>query len=795
MVDNMQISADFQGEQKMKRAAPVGPPARFIVAHTLLAVAYTTNAQAQTDAASANARAALEEVIVTAERRAESVQDTPIAISAFTGESLQELGLTTVEDLAEITPSLQIFAEQINNEAYIVRGIGRSNEDLTTDSGVAVNINDIYIAQPAEANAAFFDIERVEVLRGPQGTLYGKNAVGGVINLITRKPDDELSGSVSAEVGNLGLQTYTGAVGGPLVEGMSAGRIAGYYSRNDGAYENLTTGEDANGVEIEAVRGSLQLTPSDQLEINLVLDASDLTQEGVLKSIISDFDGARYVLKDFFEVDEFPAQEADIRSSRSETNGRQGIRQWGGSLRTDYSTDGGTLSWLAGYRTEESYNLEDIDRTELRINNFEGRQDTWSSSHELRFVSDDEGALSANGKLQWSLGLYWFHEEGWRNQDIYLRARVPSSSPGDPDNPDDGLLGPGSPDVQDSTASFLQTIDTDSYALFGQAKYRITPTFGMTLGLRYTDETKRASVDATSVGTAGGDPYSLFQPNGPYSRAQEGNWTMLTPKLVFEYEPAQDIHTYASYARGFKSGGLNGQSGTFEEFVPFEPEQADNYEIGIKSDLFADRLRLNLAAFLINFEDLQVAGTNAQGLVVTTNAADSRITGVELEASARPTTALTLRAAVSLLEAEFRNYFVEEFDPTITDGPPFVNVDKEGDRLDDVPEYSVAYGADYRWFLSGGSGLSFGVDGTIKGDTVSNQNTLRASSYSVINTRLGWTSADGAWSVAAWVRNLTDEEYYRGGGAVPDFDKHVARVGLVADPRTYGITVTYTLGK
>jgi iron complex outermembrane recepter protein len=779
----------------MKREMSAGLPTRLVIAHTLLTAAYGANVHAQIVTASADAPASLEVVIVTAERRAESVQDTPIAISAFTGESLQELGLTTVEDLAEVTPSLQIFAEQINNEAYIIRGIGRSNEDLTTDSGVAVYINDVYIAQPAEANAAFYDIERVEVLRGPQGTLYGKNAVGGVINLITRKPDDELSASLSAEAGSLGLQTYTGAVGGPLVEGIAAARIAGYYSRNDGAYNNLTTGEDANGVEIEAARGSLRLTPSDRLEINLVLDASDSTQDGVLKSVISDYDGARYVLKDFFEVDEFPAQEADIRSSRSETNGRQGIRQWGGSLRTDYSTDGGTLSWLAGYRTEESYNLEDIDRTERLINNFEGTQDTWSSSHELRFVSADDGALSAGGRLQWSAGLYWFHEEGWRNQDIYLRARVPSSSPGDPDNPDDGLLGPGTPDVQDSTASFLQTIETDSYAAFGQAKYHVTPTFGITLGLRYTDETKRASVDATSVGTAGGDPYSLFQPNGPYSRAQEGTWTMLTPKLVLEYEAAQDIHTYASYARGFKSGGFNGQSGTFEELEPFEPEQADNYEIGIKSDLFANRLRLNLAAFQINFEDLQIAGTNAQGLVVTTNAADSRIRGIELEASALPTPALTLRAAVSLLEAEFRNYFVEEFDPTITDGPPFVIVDKEGDRLDDVPEYSVALGADYKWLLEGGSDLSLGVDGTIKGDTVSNQDTLRASSYSVFNTRLGWTSADGAWTVAAWVRNLTDEVYYRGGGAVPDFDKHVARVGLVADPRTYGITITYTLGK
>ncbi len=776
----------------MIRKKPVGMSSRLAIAQSLLVVAYATNVVAQTD--SGSSAPSLEEIIVTAQRRAESVQSTPIAISAFTGDGLQELGVTTVEDLAEITPSLQIFAEQINNEAYIIRGIGRSNEDLTTDSGVAVYINDIYIAQPAEANAAFYDIERVEVLRGPQGTLYGKNAVGGVVNIITRKPEENFGGLVSAEVGSLGLQTYTGAIGGPLVEDRASARLAGYYSRGDGAYRNLTTDERANDVEVEAMRGSLRLTPTDQLEVNLVLDASDSTQDGVLKSVISDYPGAQYILKDFFEVDAFPSQEANIRSSRSETNGRQGIRQWGGSLRTDYAADAGTVSWLAGYRTEESYNLEDIDRTAFRINNFEATQDTWSSSQELRFVSADDGALSAAGRLQWSAGLYWFHEQGGRNQDIYLRARVPSSQPGDPDNPDDGLLGPGTPDTQDSTASFLQTIDTDSYAVFGQAKYDLTPQFGMTLGLRYTDETKRASVAATSVGTGGGDPYSLFQPDGPYQRAQEETWTMFTPKLVLEYEPVRDIRTYASYARGFKSGGYNGQSGTFEEFAPFEPEQADAYELGLKSDLLTDRLRLNLAAFLVNFSDLQVAGTNAQGLVVTTNAADSRIRGIELEVSALPVAALNLHFAVSLMEAEFHNYFVEEFDPTITAGPPFVIVDKEGDRLDDVPEYSVAWGADYDWPLSGGSGLRFGVNGTIKGDTVSNQNTLRANSYSVVNARLDWTSPDGAWNIAAWMRNLTDEVYYRGGAAVPDFDKQVARVGLVANPRTSGITITYTFG-
>ncbi|MBJ7483659.1 TonB-dependent receptor [Brevundimonas sp.] len=736
----------------------------------------------------------VEEIIVTAERRATNIQDTPIAITALTEQFLEERGVDSVEDLSEFTPSLQIFAEQVNNESYIIRGIGRSNEDLTTDAGVAVNINDIYISQPGEANAAVYDIARVEVLRGPQGTLYGKNAVGGVINIITAAPTGTFSGQASAELGDLGLQTYQGHVSGPIADGLQ-GRLAAYSHQRNGAYTNLTTGERANDIEVFGVRGSLRFRPDDLTQVDLVLDYSDSKQDGVLKSVIADNPGDRYILKDFFEVDEFPTQEADIRSARSETNGSQGIEQWGGSLKVTRDLGGADLVWLAGYRTEESYNVEDIDRTERLINNFFSDQDTWSTSQELRLVSRDDGPLSFGGRLHWTVGVYGFHEEGERDQSIFLKARVPSSQPGDPDNDDDGLLGPGSPDAQDSTARFIQNVDTDSYAAFGQATWDLTDRLSATLGMRYTSENKAVEIVGTSTARLpGGDPYSLFQSEGDYSAADDETWEKFTPKVVLEYAFSDDINGYVSYARGFKSGGYNGQANSAADVIPFRPEVADNYELGLKSELFDRRLRVNMAAFLVEFSDLQVAGTNAQGLVVTSNAANARIEGFELEAQAQPTRALSLRAGVSLLRAEFRDYFVEEFNPTITDGPPFEIVDKSGDRLDDVPEYTVSLGLDYDWDLAGGATTRFSVDSTLKGDTVSNQNTLRASDYAIVNARLTYMAPDGRWALSGWVDNITDEEYYRGGGAVPDFDKFVARVGLVADPRTFGVQLKVNFG-
>ncbi len=758
----------------------------------------TTGVQAATPqpiAPDAAEQSGIADIVVTAERRSESVQRTPIAISAFTGEALTDRRIDRVEELSLITPSLQIFAEQVNNEEYIIRGIGRSNEDLTTDSGVAVYINDIYLSQPSMANAAFFDVERVEVLRGPQGTLYGKNAVGGVVNIITRRPTDTFEGELLGELGGLHLRKFTGAAGGPILGDKLSGRVAFYSSQKNGAYRNLTTGQRANDIDTQAFRGSLRFTPSDRFEVNLIADYSDSKQDGVLKSVIADRPGEQYILKDFFVVDAFPTQETDIRSSRSELNGAQGVRQYGGVLRGDYHADAGTISFLSGYRTERSYNSEDVDRTAQAANNFSATQHSWMTSQELRFVSDDAGALSFGGRLHWSVGAYWFHEEGRRNQLNFLNARVPSSQPGDPDNPDDGLLGPGTPDAQNSTASFLQRINTDSVALFGQAKYDFTDKLGLTLGLRYTNEQKKASLNATSVAAvAGGDPYSLFQNDGPFFVQARKRYRKLTPKAVLEYRVTPRINSYASYSRGFKSGGFNGQAGSAAEFAPFNPEVADSYEVGIKADLFDRRLRVNLAAFYVDFKDLQVAGTNAAGLIVTSNASNARVKGVELETTVQPIDGLTLRGALSLLDATFRDYFVEEFDPTITDGPPFVIRDKNGDRLDDVPRYAINLGADYRFDI-GASKIRLGVDASIIGNTVSNQNTLRASSYQLVNALVGWTSPNRRWDVSAWVKNLTKEVYYRGGGAVPDFNKELTRVGLVSDPRTAGVTVKLAFGE
>ncbi|MHA4836411.1 TonB-dependent receptor [Sphingopyxis sp. MSC1_008] len=792
-------------------------------------LAWAQSGAAETPQASAADRQ-ISDIVVTAERRQSTVQDTPIAISAFEGAQLERQGIVAVEGLSRIAPGLQIYSEAINNEEFIIRGIGKSNEDLTTDSGVAVYLNDAYIPQSGEANAALFDIERVEVLRGPQGTLYGKNAVGGVINIITRKPTDEIEGYMLGELGSIGRRQFEAAVGGPVIEDKLSARIAGFSLHTDGAYRNLTTGNRANGVDSQALRGSLRFTPSADWEINLVVDYSKVDQAGVLKSVVTDIPGSPLVVADFFRPP-YPYQEANLRTGRSDFEGDQGIRQWGAVLRIDHNADAGTATIVSSYRGERSYSSEDIDRTASMQSVISSNQKTWATSHEFRFVSDDDGALAAGGRLHWTAGLYWFHEEGWRNQGLFGRVCAPivyqdytefGFPPPRPDCDFDnvdyaspaGLVGPGTPDHQDATANFLQRVNTDSIAAFGEVKFDVTDRLSISAGLRYTRENKQFDLDATSTpNNPGSDDFTIsisdfvevspgvFEARGPYSVRRDKTWSKLTPKFVLEYEASQDLHAYASYARGFKSGGFNGQADKIEDTLPFNPEVADNFEVGLKADLFDRSLRINTSAFYILFDDLQVGGVDPiTGAIITNNAAESEIKGLEIEALARPFPGLSVNGSLSLLDGEFKDYAIyiphtvgDVPDLTIP-GPPFILQDLSGARISYVPKYTATLGAEYEHRLGDGSSLRLGANATFKGNTVQRASVIRSRAYAVVDAHVGWTSPNNNWSITGWVRNLTDEVYYPGGAALPDFNPDTNRVALLADPRTYGATVKFSFG-
>lgn len=720
---------------------------------------------------------ALEEIVVSAQRREQSLVDVPIAITALSGEFLEQQQVFTAEQLSSYTPSLHIFAEAVNTEFYTIRGIGRANEDLGSDSGVAMFINDVYVARQGAANLVLFDVERAEILRGPQGSLWGKNATGGAINVVTRKPTDKLGGSLGVDIGDFGTLNLRAAANAPITDKIN-GRLAFVSRERDGLYTNLTTGQDGNNINSQAFRGTFTFDVSDATDVLFAADWARSEQLGVLKSVIADVPGTPYILKDFFTVT-FPEQESDLRNSRAGIHGAQGVEQYGANLTINHQMSAMDFISITGYRTEESHHSEDNDRAPERSGDLWSTQESSSFSQEFRLMSNSDDALT------WTAGLYWFHEDGDRNQSRYSDFYGPG-----------GLVGPGSPEFQDSTTTFIQKLVTDSFAIFGQADYQFNDRWSASLGGRYTEETKDYDIEAFAVANQpGGSDYSLFIPDGAYTASDKKTWSEFTPKLTIQFALSDEVATYASYSEGFKSGGYNGSPDNAAGVVPFDPEQAESTEFGLKGQFFDNTLSANLAYFMTDFTDMQLQGFDpVTGSPITNNAAESEISGIEVELSGVIGEGFRYNLGASWLDHQFTRYAIEVFDPTIQGGPPFRLVDKSGDRIGVIPEYNYHVGLSYEWQFANNGSLTLGVDASGTDETITVFNTLWSNAYDVVDLRLAWDSGEN-WNAAFWVRNLTDEEYYRGGGPVPDVNDTISRVGLLSDPQIFGISLGLRFGE
>lgn len=702
--------------------------------YNLLASAMMTMSLAGTAAAEVVGESASQigEIVVTAERRETRLQQTPISVAAMTGEALEKRSVQDVFDLQQMVPGL-VMSHVFQALPYI-RGIGTDLQGIGTDSSVAMHVDGIYITRPNAVVQDFYDVERIEVLRGPQGTLYGRNATGGVINVISKQPTRQLSAAADLLYGNYNKVRFRAAVSGPLVEDKLLARVAVLTSNRDGFVRNLALGTRLLDEDVMSARGILKFL-GEGFDAVLTVDGTRNRSKGIVDVVIDPqnnigaLSGGRFNKPgDFFTV-------------YSDIEGPLKRDQYGVSLKVNVDLGNAELTSTSAYRATSTRRSLDSDGTDFPVVGERG-----SPEKSKAFTQEIQLTSVGDGPLTWVVGAFYLHEDA--------KATVRVDFP---------LIG--------GFLTIPATNKVNALAGFGQATYAVNEKLHVTAGLRYSYERK---VEANST---------TF--NGIVTAVAGGkkSWNALTPKFVIDYRFTDDVMAYGSVTRGFKSGGFNS---TGVE-PAFDPEYIWSYEAGIKGSYFDRRLRANISAFYYDYTDLQVNVINGISTAVT-NAASARVYGGELELAASPVRGLDIEAGLALLSAKFRELMTE--DPTV----PGVLQNLAGNRLARAPRSTVNLAAQYSWDLAQQGNLAVRGEYQHSGGVYFSQYNApfeRQKSYGIYNAKISWTSMDDRWTISVFGKNLGNKNYLLnavrlaliGGGTV----------GQPAAPRTYGINVGFAI--
>ena len=425
----------------------------------------------------------LEEIIVTAERRSENLQDIAASISAVTGARLEKLGIRDIRDLQNFIPGLTVKGQSIGSVKLNIRGVGQAQDDITVESGVGVFIDDIYIPRQGAASGALYDLERVEVLRGPQGTLYGRNTAGGSINFISKRPGEKLEGKFSAEYGNRNTYNVGGYLSGPVIEDKLFVKASVLTQQADGYVTNTVTGNKGNGADTYAGRFGLRYIVDEDLEFYMTLDGEKSNPEAKLFNIGPDGGYQSFVHALFNNIvgfDIFPGEPAtNFYETAVDNDGFEQLETWGLMARVDSNHENFNASYIFGYRESELNTDADRDLSPVSLLNERHDEDTSWGSVEARFSSNPEGNWSMDGDLEWTVGLYYFWEDGTRQVDFYNFDTIAIATQGAFDG--------------EAILRFDQSIETEAFAVFGQTTYSITDTTRFTFGGRWTTEQKTAA--------------------------------------------------------------------------------------------------------------------------------------------------------------------------------------------------------------------------------------------------------------------------------------------------------------
>jgi iron complex outermembrane receptor protein len=695
----------------------------------------------------------LEEIVVTARRQSESLQRVPIAVSAFTADALNRAQASDLSGLQGAVPNLNIVQGRGSSSSAntFIRGIGQPDALVSFDPGVGIYVDDVFIARIQGALFDLYELERVEVLRGPQGTLYGKNTIGGAIKLITRKPTDEWTARIEATIGNYDRLDFKAGVSGPILGDKLMGSVSLLSASRDGYFRDTRNGQRYNDKDTVAARVSLLARPSDRLEILL---AADVNHERPSIAVGEQRSPLTLAFAPSVVVYRPPAGAWDFSGSVSvpdinklDSRSQTATLSWNAS-------DALTLKSITGYRSLNTNAFIDIDATPLVFGDVRVAVDQNQLSQEFQALWDNGGALK---------GVAGFY---------YLRERI--------DQLQFSFNGDWIPGFGSRATDILRT---KSYAGFANASWALGERLSVSGGLRYTKEKKTYRRSQTS-----GSTLLPFLPIATVNLANADEWGDWSPRASLDYRVSNDILAYASVSRGFKSGGFNGRAANQAQFRAYDPEKVWTYEIGLKATALEERLRANAAVFYNDYTDFQASvnerlpDNTIQQFVV--NAGKLKTQGFEIEISARALPGLDLSASLGYLDAKYKEFF--ELSPAGT------RIDLTSNEPAFSPKWTAQLAAYYRFGLSDRLNLTFGGDVTHRSShflSVRNTPLLFQKSYEVLNAQVILSDAFDVWRIAAGIKNIEDKRY------LVDAQDFAAvggsRTGYYGAPRTYSLTFSY----
>jgi iron complex outermembrane recepter protein len=701
----------------------------------------------------------LEEVIVTAEKREKNLQKVPIAISVFSEGVLRDRGISTPEDLQFSTPSLVVGATVFGGAIVSVRGVGSENLGVGGDPGVPLHIDGHYVQSSSHILRNMFDIERVEILKGPQGTLYGRNAVGGNINIITKRPADSFEGQVSVDLGNYDKVLLQGMLSGPLSSRLRS-RIVFSGENRDGYTENVATGKDnLEDADYKALRASFEYDLTERIQAYLTGHYFDDSSTPRITRLVDPYP-VDPILAGFY-VNPWAGAGVNITASdprkvRLNSPVNNSFESKGGSFDIDWDMGAVIFRSLSSYDETKYSAVADIDGSDLVTLTQGARTETKTFTQELQLLSNN------NDNLEWIFGLFYYNEDS--SADSFLSIN--------------SFFGPGNPPTLIEIGP--NEIDSQSLGVFGQVDYFVTDKLTASFGLRYSEDEKEL-LELQRL-----TDFGVVAPDGsPLTQELDDKWDKITWKLGLNYAFSRDVMLYASYSTGYKAGGFN--TGTFQA-TSYEPETVDSLEFGIKSRLWQDRIQLNVSGYFYDYKDKQELRYNELVSAELINAAAATVEGLEFELQARLIPELLVDFNFSYQKSEY-----DEFTSLDVSNAALGVQDLSGNQLNRSPKWKAYIGAQYEWGLGEYGSLSVRADYNWTDEQfyqIFNQASDKLPKYHRINARISWESNDGQWSADFYAKNIENDDVRSNGVKyAPTFDS--VRTFEFFAPRTYGVTLNY----